>query len=116
MDTSQRVPAFIAYLLPVVGWIYVGVFHRKNQFAVFHMRQSIVLVLFAILITAAWGVIIWLLAWIPYAFVFGMALFTLPLSAYIFCIVAWVGGMVNALRNQAAPLPWIGAYSNRLPG
>jgi len=115
MESSQRIPAFISYFLPVVGWIYVGVFQRKNPFAIFHMRQSICLALFAVLITLAWGAVTWVLAWIPYAFVFGMVLFTLPLAGYIFCVIAWVTGMVNALRGLEAPLPLIGAYSSKLP-
>ncbi|MBE0695539.1 MAG: hypothetical protein IH586_01320 [Anaerolineaceae bacterium] len=115
MERSQCFPAFIAYFLPVIGWIYVGVFQRKNQFAIFHMRQSVGLVLFLILITVIWGMATWLLAWIPYAFIVGVALFTLPVTAYIFGGVVWIVGMVNALRCREAPLPIIGMYSYRLP-
>lgn len=115
MDTSQRFPAFITYLLPVVGWIYVGVFQSKNQFARFHMRQSVGLFLFLILITLAWALVTWLLAWIPYAFVFGIALFALPIVAYVFGVIAWIMGMVNTLQGRAAFLPVVGGYSNRLP-
>ncbi len=115
MNTSQRFPAFIAYLLPVIGWIYVGLFQSKNQFARFHMRQSVGLVLFLILITAAWGVLTWLLSWIPFMFVFGIALFSIPLVCFVFSVIAWIIGMVNALRNRVANLPVIGGYSDRLP-
>ena len=115
MDRSQRFPAFIAYFLPVIGWIYLGVFQRKNQFAIFHLRQAVGLVLFLTLITLVWGVAAWLLAWIPYAFIAGIALFTLPLTAYVFGVIVWILGMVNALREREAPLPIIGMYSNRLP-
>ena len=114
MDTSQRIPALIAYL-PVIGWIYLGFFERKNDFAHFHLRQSIGLFLSLILVTAAWAVAAWVLAWIPYAFVFGIALFALPLTAYILGAVAWVTGIINALRYREAPLPLIGGYSSRLP-
>jgi uncharacterized membrane protein len=99
----------------VIGWIYLGLFQSKNQFARFHMRQSVGLFLFLILITAAWGMVAWLLAWIPYAFVFGIALFSLPLASYIFGTIAWMIGMINALRCREAYLPVIGSYSSRLP-
>jgi uncharacterized membrane protein len=115
MDLSERISAFITYFLPVIGWIYVGIFQAKNRFARFHMRQSVGLFLFLILITAAWGLVTWLLAWIPYAFVLGIALFTLPLVGYVFGVVAWIIGMVNALRCREAVLPIIGSYSSRLP-
>jgi uncharacterized membrane protein len=115
MGLSDRISAFVTYLLPVVGWIYVGIFQAKNRFARFHMRQSIGLFLSMVLVTAAWGLVTWLLAWIPYAFVLGIALFTLPLAAYIFGVIAWITGMVNALRCREADLPIVGGYSNRLP-
>lgn len=115
MEPSQRFPAFIAYFLPVIGWIYVGVFQRKNQFAGFHLRQAVGLVLFLLLITVVWGLGTWLLAWIPYAFILGVALFTLPLTAYIIGIIIWIIGMVNALRGREAFLPIIGLVSSRLP-
>ena len=115
MNTSQRFPAFITYILPVIGWIYVAIFQSKNQFARFHMRQSVGLFLFLILITLAWGIVTWLLAWIPYAFVFGIALFALPIVSYVFGVIAWIIGMANALQSRAAILPVIGGYSSRLP-
>jgi uncharacterized membrane protein len=115
MDKTQRFPAFLAYLLPVISWIYLAVFQRKNRFAIFHMRQSIGLFLFVILITLAWGLASWLLAWIPYAIILAVVLFTFPLVAYIFSAIAWIIGMINALRNMETPLPMIGGYSSRLP-
>jgi uncharacterized membrane protein len=114
MESSQRIPAFISYFLPVVGWIYVGVFQRKNPFAIFHMRQSICLALFAILITLAWGAVTWVLAWIPYAFVFGMVLFTCPWLAISSASSPGHRHGQCAARLEA-PLPLIGAYSSKLP-
>lgn len=115
MGNSQRLNGFIAYLLPVVGWIYLIIFQRKNRFANFHLRQAVGLFLFLILVMLGWGVLTWLLAWIPYAFVFGIALFGLPLTAFIFSVIAWIIGMVNALSNREVYLPFIGGYSSRLP-
>jgi uncharacterized membrane protein len=115
MNTSQRFPAFLAYFLPVIGWIYLALFHGRNKFARFHLRQSVGLFLFLILITVAWGILTWVLAWIPYAFILGIALFSLPLVAYIFGMIVWIIGMVNALSDREASLPVIGSYSDRLP-
>lgn len=115
MGQSQRLPAFIAYFLPIIGWIYLGIFENKNKFARFHMRQAVGLFLFLLLVTIGWGIVTWVLAWIPYAFVLGIALFSLPFTAYIFGVIAWVIGMINALNEKEAYLPFIGGYSNRLP-
>ncbi len=115
MDKSQRFQGFIAYILPVIGWIYLIIFQRKNRFAQFHLRQSIGLFLFLIFVTVGWGLVAWLLAWIPYASILGIALFSLPLTAYVFGVVAWIIGIVNALLCRETYLPVIGGYSSRLP-
>jgi uncharacterized membrane protein len=115
MEKSQRFFAFIVYILPVIGWIYVGLFQRKNYLAKFHLRQVVGLVLYLIIITAVWALITWMLAWIPYAFILGIVLFTLPITAYILGAVAWLAGMVYALLGRTTPLPLIGGYSSRLP-
>ena len=115
MDRPQRFPAFIAYFLPVIGWIYLALFASKNRYARFHLRQAVGLFLFLILVLLGWGIVAWVLAWIPYAVVLGMALFSLPLAAGIFSVIAWIIGMVNALSCRETCLPFIGSYSDRLP-
>lgn len=54
MSKQSPFPAVIAYLIPVVGWLYVYLFQRKNTLAVFHLRQSIGLVLFLIGSLVVW--------------------------------------------------------------
>jgi len=114
MDILQRFPAFINYLLPVIGWIYVGIFQRKNSLAMFHLRQSLGLVLFLVLITVAWVGVGWVMAWIPYSFVFSVLLFVLPLTAYLVGAVLWVVGMALALLGYETPLPLFGGFTARL--
>jgi uncharacterized membrane protein len=101
--------------LPVVGWLYVLLFHRKDPFAVYHLKQSIGLVLFLVMVTVGVAAVGWVLAWIPYMFVLSIALFSLVIAAYAFGIVVWIIGMANALRGQAIPLPISGGWANRLP-
>jgi len=110
-----RLPAFLAYILSVFGWIYVLVFHRKNAFAYFHVKQSMGLLFFSLGTTIAWLLLWWVLAWIPFGPVVGMALFGLVIAAYIFSLVGWVIGMVRALRDEAVPLPFIGMMADRMP-
>ena len=115
MNRSSRLPAVLAYLLPVLGWLYVFVFERRNSFALYHLRQAIGLVVFLVVILVAWGVVGWLLAWIPYLGILSIALFALVVSAYIYGIVAWLIGIFNALSDREIPLPLFGRLASRLP-
>jgi uncharacterized membrane protein len=105
----------LAYLVPVIGWLYVFFFQRKNVLAVYHVRQAIGLVLFLIGVVVGWAVIAWVLAWIPYMAVVSVALFALMIAAYLYGVVLWIMGLINALGNRLAPLPLFGRWANRLP-
>jgi hypothetical protein len=62
MNKSSRLPAILAYLVPVLGWFYMFFFQGKNFLAMYHLRQSIDLVLFLATTVVSWGVVGWLLA------------------------------------------------------
>ena len=115
MNTSSRFAAVLAYLLPVVGWLYVFVFQRRNSLALYHLRQAIGLVIFLIVTLMAWGVVGWLLAWIPYLNILSIALFALVVGAYLYGIVAWLFGIYYALSDRERPLPLFGRLASRLP-
>lgn len=115
MSTSSRLPAVLAYLIPVFGWLYVLFFQRKNELAIFHLKQSIGLILFLLGVLVSWAVVAWLLAWIPLLGVLSAALFAIVMAAYAFGFVVWILGMVNALNKRLSPLPGFGEWANRLP-
>ena len=115
MNRSSRLPAVLAYLLPVVGWLYIFFFQRRNSLALYHLRQAIGLVVFLIVTLMAWGVLGWILAWIPYLDILGIALFALVLGVYLYGIVAWLIGIYNALSDRESPLPMFGRLASRLP-
>lgn len=115
MNHSGRVPAFLAYLLPVVGWLYALSAHRKNTFVVFHAKQAIGLVLFLIAVFVGWAVIGYVIAMVPYMAIVSALLFSLVIAALIFGVVVWIIGMVNALRGHIAYLPIFGHKANKLP-
>ena len=114
MKESSRLPAVLAYI-PIIGWLYVFVFQRKNMLAVYHLRQAIGLVLFLLMSFVGWVVVAWLLAWIPYMDLISITLFTLVMAAYGFGLIAWILGLINVLRNRSTPLPLFGQWANRLP-
>jgi uncharacterized membrane protein len=115
MNRPSRLPAVLAYLVPVIGWLYVIFFQRKNSLAIYHLKQSIGLVLFLIITSASWVAAGWLLAWIPYMVILSMALFAIVIVAYLYGIVAWILGLSNALNARMAPLPIFGQWADRLP-
>src|SRR3990172_1072711 len=105
MNTSNF-SAFIAYLLPVIGWLYVWLFRRKDAYALYHLRQAIALLCILVIVIADWAIAAWVVAWIPYGFVLSMALFALVITAAFGIGVAWIIGMVNALRGRKVPAPF----------
>jgi uncharacterized membrane protein len=114
-DSSDRIVAFLAYLLPVIGWLYALIAHRKNAFVVFHTKQAIGLVLFLLGVFAGWAVIAYLLAMIPFVAIVGVILFSLVIAAFILGAVVWIIGMANALRGQLGYLPIFGHRASSLP-
>jgi uncharacterized membrane protein len=105
----------LTYLVPVIGWLYVIFFQRKNSLAIYHLKQSIGLVLFLIVTTTGWAAVGWVMAWIPYVAVLSIALFAIVIVAYLYVVVAWIQGMSNALKARLAPLPLFGEWASRLP-
>ncbi len=114
MSRTSPVPAVLAYL-PIIGWLYVRFFERDNDLAIFHLKQSIGLFLFLAGTVVGWGVIAWLLTWIPYMAVLGAAFFAVVIAAYLYGAVAWILGLLNALRSRLTPLPLFGRWADRLP-
>src|SRR5687768_9770908 len=105
MNQRSRIVAMCAYLIPVFAWLYIFFFERKNLLALYHLKQSIGLLLFLLTTTLGWMVIGWIIAWIPYMSVLSIALFALVLTAYLYGLVAWLMGLSNALRARMVPLP-----------
>ncbi len=114
MNTKQRISAAISYI-PVIGWIYVFFFAHKDAPVIFHLRQSISLVIGLLGCFLLWIAAAWLLTWIPYGSVFAVALFALVITALIAGVIAWLVGIVNALRGKENEVPMFGAIAHHLP-
>ncbi len=110
----SRYIAFFAYLLSVVGAVFVLLFRRDDRFAVYHAKQSLGLVLLAIAILIVWGVAGWLVSWIPYlGFIIAIATFALVIAAYITLMIGWLFGMKSALEERMQPVPVVGGLIQR---
>lgn len=115
MNGPKRHLAFIAYLVPVLGWLYVLLFEKKDGFAVYHAKQAMMLTITAVVTPLIWAVAAWILVWIPFlGGVLAASLFTLVILAYLSLVVIWVVGMVNALQTKEKPLPVVGGWAERI--
>ena len=114
MSRSSRYLAFIAYMLSLPGALFVLLARRDDLFAVYHARQSVAIVIAAIVTPLAWAVVAWPAAWIPIVgAVIGVALFALVIAAEIGLAASWIIGMIFALRGIARTVPFVGAWATR---
>jgi uncharacterized membrane protein len=111
-----RNAALLAYLLPIFGWLYVLLFRRKDEFALYHAKQSVMLTVTAVGAPVAWALVAWIVSWLPLAGpIIAAALFALVILIYTFLAVAWVIGMVYALQAKIKPVPVLGGWAERIP-
>ena len=115
METTNRFPAFLAYLLLIFGCLYVFIFQRKDSFAMYHAKQSLLIVLAALVTPLIWGVTTWLISWLPFGFLLGMALFSLVIAVYIFLVAIWFIGIIHVSQTETKPLPLIGRWARWIP-
>ena len=115
MEKPNKSLAFLAYLLSIVGCLYVLFFHRGKKFAVYHAKQSMMLAIVAVIAPVIWIVVGWGLVWIPLVGpLVAAALFSLVMATYILLAVVWIVGMVYAQQAKMKPLPVIGEWAERL--
>lgn len=116
MSKSSRTMAFLAYLLSFVGALYVLIARQDDRFAVFHARQSLGIVLVAIVTPLLWGIVAWAGAWVPVAGpLIGLMLFALVIAISLMLVVSWLTGMVFALQGRMQPVPLVGSLVVRRP-
>ncbi len=115
MKTSSKLSAFLAYLLLIIGWLYVFLFRRDDEFALYHAKQSVMLVIMAIAAPLVWLVAGWVISLIPFVgFIIAVAVFSLVIMVEIALMIAWIVGMVNAWRAKAKPVPFVGSWAERM--
>ena len=114
MSTSSRYLAFLSYLLSLPGALFVLLARRDDSFAIFHARQSLALVIVALITPLIWGVLAWGLAWIPLVGpMLGVILFALVIATYVGLSFSWIAGMIYSLKGIVRPIPLIGARATR---
>lgn len=102
-DTEQgKICAILAWFFPIgLIWFFVDENMKKNKFAGFHVKQSLVLAIAAIIINIV-GTIIPVLGWF----------IILPvgnLIVFIFFII----GLIRAINGEEKELPIIGKFGEK---
>lgn len=122
IDQESRILSALGYI-PLLFWLPI-ITRRKEEFAQFHAKQSLVLFLAMI--------ILWVFIGIA-SFIIGKILGNIFLIGFLFRFIAWiinkpigsivsllylisiVAGAVNALTGKFWRVPIIGSYAERFP-
>ena len=110
MNKSERILAFLSYLLSVIVALPVLLFGRGRGFARFHALQSA-----GIFAVGVGGFLVWLIiGWIVSLVIpivgapVAAALFALVITLLLVLIVLSIRGMTHALRDERKPVPLFG--------
>lgn len=108
-----KIVAILAYIVWLVGiiWYFADDKMKKNNFAKFHVKQSIILVISAVVIWIAVGIL---------SFIFVLTIF-LAFLAVLLWIAAWILivlwvilGLVHAINGEEKELFLIGGLAKHL--
>lgn len=98
--------ALLAYVLHIVGALFVLVFKKDKHFAVYHAKQSLVLCLSWVASFIVISIVMALLSFVsPLLALLGLVIL-MPLNLVF--IILLVIGIFNALLGRQRPLPLIG--------
>jgi uncharacterized membrane protein len=100
-EENAKMAAILSYLLVGIIWFFADANIKNNEFAKFHVKQAIVLLVISIAGSFILGLIP-ILGWIILPFF------------YIATFAFGVLGIINAAQNQKKELPFIGSYSKML--
>lgn len=98
---NNKLCAILSYLLIGIIWYFGDAKIKKDEFAKFHVKQAIVLLVLSLGANIILGIIP-VLGWI-----------FMPFLNLLILILAIIG-IINASNNKKKALPYIGQYSNKL--
>jgi uncharacterized membrane protein len=114
VETPIRTLAPLNYLLPVIGPLYIISARRQDTVALYHAYQSLALVVAAVVVPVIWGIVAWLLAWIPLAGpLLAAASFALVIATYLVIVIGWIQGIIAAFQTRIRPVPVFGGWGER---
>ncbi|HRY36544.1 MAG TPA: hypothetical protein P5230_01520 [Candidatus Magasanikbacteria bacterium] len=98
---SGKVCAILSYLFIGIVWFFIDENMKKNAFAKFHVKQSLVLLVVSLILQIV-GTILPIIGWF----------LILPLSG-LFSLIWMLLGILNAFNGESKELPIIGKYSSK---
>ena len=100
--------AVISYLT-IIGWViaYVMNSNNKSQIAIYHIRQSLFLMLAGIVLYT----IQTMLLLIPFL---GWLIALLSISIGIALLILWIMGLIAAINGEEKPVPVVGEKAQQL--
>ena len=105
----KNIFAVCAYVLSIIGAVFVLIFRRNDAFAAYHAKQSLGIAVAAIVAFVVWAVGGWVISWIPYiGFIVAVACFALVIAAYITLAICSIVGIKYAWQGKQQPVPIIG--------
>lgn len=116
MTSTNKIFAFLSYLLLIPGWLFVIIFRRKHPSELRHARQSMVITFMPLIGLVLWFLLTWIAFVIPtFGPLFAWFFFAVLIAVGIFLVVIWIIGMIRALRGNEKPLAVVGDWAARLP-
>ncbi|HKY74090.1 MAG TPA: hypothetical protein VJ246_02135 [Patescibacteria group bacterium] len=100
-NTAMAAIAYVLFFIPLLTDA------KKDSFVMFHVKQSIVLLIAGV----GWSIAAKFLYYIP---VLGVIAGLAGLVIDIFLLIVWVKGIMNALGGKTEELPVIGMYAKQL--
>lgn len=100
---NSKICAVLSYILIGLIWYLVDESVKKNAFAKYHVKQGLVLLIFAIIVWIVDAILMFIpvIGW--------LAIVILELLLLVLVII----GIVNAINDKQAELPVIGKYANK---
>ena len=101
-EIDSKTIAIISYIT-IIGWIiaYVQFGKNKSELAIFHIRQSLFLMLCAFAICT----VQMLFPFVPYLYWVISLSFSLLMLGFL---MLWIMGLINAISGEQKPLPLFG--------
>lgn len=113
-DMGPRLFAVLAYLLPVAGPV-IALLLGRHRLAVWHARQALFLLVLLVAVCLAWGLLAWVLNWIPViGAIAGVMLFAFIPLWLAAMLAAHIGGILLALKASYGYVPVLGGILAQL--
>lgn len=99
-ESGSKGFAFVAVLLGLVGFIIVLLAKRKDKYAMYYAKQSLVLALAAIILQIGLTITV-------------VGAFLLPI-VWILIAILWIIGLVYSLSGNMKPIPLVGRFGEKI--